>query len=51
MEWGRIAASRPRGVADGLIAATAIVHGLVIVTRNSKDFEDTGATVLNPWKP
>src|SRR4051812_20968109 len=33
LEWGRIAAERPRGDADGLIAATAIVHDLILVTR------------------
>ena len=49
VEWGRIAASRPRGDADGLIAATAIVHNLIIVTRNVGDFDDTRASVLNPW--
>ncbi len=49
VEWGRIAAERPRGDADGLIAATAIVHDLMIVTRNVGDFDDTGASVINPW--
>jgi predicted nucleic acid-binding protein len=49
VEWGRISALRPRGGADGLIAATALVHGLIVVTRNIGDFDDTGATCLNPW--
>lgn len=49
VEWGRIAAIRPRGDIDGLIAATAIVHDLILVTRNVKDFEDTDAAVVNPW--
>jgi predicted nucleic acid-binding protein len=49
VEWGRIAAIRPRGDIDGLIAATAIVHDLVVVTRNADDFMDTGADVINPW--
>lgn len=49
VEWGRIAASRPRGDADGLIAATAIVHDLIVVTRNVADFQDTGASIINPW--
>ncbi len=50
VEWGRIAAIRPRGDIDGLIAATAIVHDLILVTRNVKDFEDTGASVISPWE-
>lgn len=49
LEWGRIAALRPRGDIDGLIAATAIVHGLILVTRNVGDFEDTGVSLVNPW--
>lgn len=49
VEWGRIAAIRPRGDIDGLIAATAIVHDLILVTRNVRDFEDTGASVIDPW--
>lgn len=50
VEWGRVAAIRPRGDVDGLIAATAIVHNLILVTRNVRDFEDTGAVVINPWE-
>lgn len=50
LEWGRIAAIRTRGDIDGLIAATAIVHGLTVVTRNVADFADTGVVVLNPWE-
>ena len=49
IEWGRIAAIRPRGDADGLIAATGIVHDLIVVTRNLGNFEDTGVAVVNPW--
>lgn len=49
LAWGRITANRPRGSADTLIAATALVHDLILVTRNVTDFDDTGVTVLNPW--
>ena len=49
LEWGRIAALRPRGDIDGLIAATALVHDLILVTRNVKDFEDTTVSLINPW--
>jgi toxin FitB len=49
LEWGRIAALRPRGDVDGLIAATAIVHDLILVTRKISDFEDTRVSLINPW--
>ena len=39
----------PRPVRDGLIAATALVHGMTVVTRNVVDFEPTGVLTLNPW--
>jgi predicted nucleic acid-binding protein len=35
---------------DGLIAATALEHGLVIVTRNVRDFAGLGVEILNPWE-
>lgn len=35
---------------DALIAATALVHGMTVVTRNTKDFTFSGALVLNPWE-
>jgi toxin FitB len=36
-------------MADGLIAATAMVHNKIIVTRNVSDFSDTGVPVVSPW--
>jgi predicted nucleic acid-binding protein len=47
--WGRMAAKRTVPVVDGLLAATASVHGLVLVTRNTADVEGLGAAVLNPF--
>jgi predicted nucleic acid-binding protein len=39
----------PRAERDALIAATALVHSMTVVTRNVADFEVTGVPVLNPW--
>jgi len=39
----------PRAERDALIAATALVHGMTVVTRNVADFEPTGVSLLNPW--
>ena len=39
----------PRPVRDALVAATALVHGMTVVTRNLVDFEPTGAALFNPW--
>lgn len=39
----------PRPERDALIAATAAVHGLTVVTRNMRDFETLDAAVINPW--
>lgn len=40
----------PRSDRDAIIAATAMVHGMTVVTRNVDDFEPTGVELLNPWK-
>jgi predicted nucleic acid-binding protein len=52
--WGRLAASGKRSgatlaVVDGVLAATALEHGLTLVTRNVKDFASLGLALLNPW--
>lgn len=52
--WGSIAGEserrgKPLPVIDCLIAATALVHGLAVATRNVGDFERCGATCVNPW--
>jgi predicted nucleic acid-binding protein len=40
----------PCSYRDSLIAATALVHGMTVVTRNTADFKTTGVGVLNPWQ-
>jgi len=40
----------PRSDRDAIIAATALVHGMTVVTRNIEDFRPTGVTFLNPWE-
>lgn len=41
----------PRTERDALIAATALVHSMTVVTRNIADFGTTGAPLINPWTP
>ena len=48
-EWGRLNAVVTRPVVDGLLAATAAAHNLVLVTRNIRDMADTGVELLNPF--
>lgn len=40
----------PRPERDALIAATALIHGMTVVTRNVEDFEPTDVAILNPWE-
>jgi toxin FitB len=40
----------PRPMRDALIAATALVHSMTVVTRNVRDFEPMGVEILNPWE-
>ncbi len=52
LEWGRLGAMpQPPPVVDALLAATAKVHRLVLVTRNVADVARTGVPVLNPFEP
>ena len=46
--WGQLSAALGNDSADLLIAATALEHGLTVVTRNVRHFEPTGVSVLNP---
>ena len=48
-EWGRMNAPDPLPVIDGLLAATAHVHGLTLATRNIRDVERTGVAVVDPF--
>lgn len=48
--WGRLNAVASRNTVDSLIAATAHVHELTVVTRNTKDFQDCDVPLLNPWE-
>jgi predicted nucleic acid-binding protein len=49
-EWGRLSAIRAGSVVDLLLAGTALVHSLVLVTRNEKHVVWTGVECLNPFK-
>jgi predicted nucleic acid-binding protein len=48
-EWGRLAAVRSLPIIDAILAATARIHQLTLVTRNTRDFEGTGTQLLNPF--
>lgn len=47
--WGEINSAPTFPAVDSLLAATALEHGLILATRNEKDFADTGVTVFNPF--
>lgn len=47
--WGRLNAATPLPTVDGLLAATALVHGLTVVTRDTTPFERVGVPWLDPW--
>ncbi|WBX83133.1 type II toxin-antitoxin system VapC family toxin [Sphingosinicella microcystinivorans] len=50
--WARLMAGRPDDLyEDAMIAATALEHGLTVVTRNVRDFEGFGVPTLNPFEP
>ena len=46
----RLHVPNPCSERDAFIAATALVHGMTVVTRNTADFEATGAKLFNPWR-
>lgn len=48
--WGRLRAPHPEHALDKLIAATALLYDLTVVTRNERDFKATGVRVLNPFQ-
>jgi toxin FitB len=47
--WGRLSPHQPLPAIDGILAATALEHDLTLVTRNTKDFERSGARLINPF--
>ena len=53
--WGDLAAQlkargKPKPIVDAILAATALEHDLIVVTRNVEDYKDLGVTILNPWE-
>jgi len=48
-QWGRLGLQQPVPVLDALLAATALVHGLTVVSRDEEGFRNTGVPVLNPF--
>jgi predicted nucleic acid-binding protein len=50
-QWGRLGVQQPVPVLDAFMAATAIAHGLTVVTRDEAGFRNTGVRVVNPFSP
>lgn len=48
--WGKLRSPNPEHAIDKLIAATAMIHSLTVVTRNTKDFSTNGLQLLNPFE-
>ena len=51
LQCAKLHVPKTRAYRDTFIAATAFVHDMTVVTRNTKDFEATGVRLLNPWLP
>ena len=48
-QWGRLGLRQPVPILDALLAATALVHGLTVVSRDEEGFRNTGVPVINPF--
>jgi predicted nucleic acid-binding protein len=48
-QWGRLSLQQPVPILDAFLAATALVHGLTVVSRDEEDFRNTGVPVVNPF--
>jgi toxin FitB len=48
-QWGRLGLQRPVPILEAYLAATALVHGLTVISRDEEGFRNTGAPVLNPF--
>jgi predicted nucleic acid-binding protein len=49
--WGKLTSRRSKPLVDTLLAATALTHNLTLVTRNTRDIQETGVRYLNPFQP